>query len=273
VTGRVGIENYVLAAGTNNLATAATGQTINANATTDGQVLTLTGSHAVTVNLVLGDLTSTSSGDITVVATTGSNVIATGAGADTITGGAGVDTIALGAGDTSVDNVIMSTVTTSADRDTITNFTVGGGTDDTITLGLANTTATTGAGAADLVASTTAAGTGGGALAIATASSSADDVVHFTNVTAAGVNSGDLSSATDGTELLKALTDASAADTYTGITATTAADTVYFTATQGGVTYIYHADAGSGDNLFAAAEIQLIGTADAALDAGSFLIA
>ena len=109
------VENYTLAAGTNSLTTAAANQTINANATTDGQVLTLAGTHNATVNLVLGDLTSTSSGDITVVATTGTNVITTAGGADTITGGAGADTIDVGAADDNVrDTVVFAAATDGA---------------------------------------------------------------------------------------------------------------------------------------------------------------
>ncbi|MBV5323093.1 MAG: hypothetical protein JZU60_04575, partial [Ilumatobacteraceae bacterium] len=86
-----GVETYVLAAGANSVTSGVASQTINADALTDAQVLTLAGTHNVTVTLVAGDLTSTSSGNLTVTATTGSNVITTGIGADTITGGAGVD--------------------------------------------------------------------------------------------------------------------------------------------------------------------------------------
>ena len=204
----------------------------------------------------------------------GADTLNGGAGADTITGGAGIDTIALGAADAAIDNVIMTTVTTTADRDIITNFTVGGGTDDTITLGLANTTATTTAGAADVVDSTTAATTGGADYVLTGAVSNADDVILLT-VTAAGANSGDLATlgVLDGTELLKALTDATAADNHTGIAATAANDKVYLAAAQGGSTYLYYADDANGDGVFVAAEIVLIGKADAVLDAGSFILA
>jgi Ca2+-binding RTX toxin-like protein len=56
----------------------------------------------VTVSLVTGDLTSTSTGNITVTATTGSNVITTGTGADTITGGTGIDALTSGDGDDTI---------------------------------------------------------------------------------------------------------------------------------------------------------------------------
>ncbi|MDP1949716.1 MAG: hypothetical protein Q8K59_01190, partial [Nitrosomonas sp.] len=92
------IETFVLAAGTNSVTVGASGQTINADALTDEQVLTLAGTLAATVTLVAGDLTSTSSGNTTVTATTGTNVITTGSGNDTITGGAGADTLKGGDG-------------------------------------------------------------------------------------------------------------------------------------------------------------------------------
>ena len=116
------VETVTLAAGTNSLTTAAANQTINANATTDGQTLTLAGTHNATVNLILGDLTSTSSGDITVIATTGTNVITTAGGADTITGGAGVDTITGGLGADTFVFATGDTGITEATADTIADF-------------------------------------------------------------------------------------------------------------------------------------------------------
>lgn len=115
----------------------AVAKTINANALTDGQVLTLAGSTTapVTVNLVAGDLMSTfvsATANVTVTATTGSNVITTGAGADiinagagadTITGGAGIDAIDVGAADAAIDTVIINSAL-ALNADTIANFTV-----------------------------------------------------------------------------------------------------------------------------------------------------
>jgi Ca2+-binding RTX toxin-like protein len=87
------LESFTLAAGANSVTSGAASQSINAGALLDGEVLTLAGIHSVTVTLSNGDLTSTSSGNLTVNAGSGSNVIATGAGADTITGGAGADSL------------------------------------------------------------------------------------------------------------------------------------------------------------------------------------
>ena len=96
--------------------------------------------------------------------------------------------------------------------------------------------------------------------------------VVLLTATAAGANSGDLSAALDGSELLKALTNATAADTYTGITTTATDDKVYFAVNQGGVTYLYHGEDGDSDDLIDASELVLIGTFDAVLDAGSFTL-
>jgi Ca2+-binding RTX toxin-like protein len=112
-----GVETYVLAAGANTIATSTAGQTINANALTDAQVLTLTGSVAATVTLVAGDLAAGAyTGSLTVTATTGTNVITTGSGADTVTGGSGSDTITLGTG---ADVYVFNSLTGT---DTITDF-------------------------------------------------------------------------------------------------------------------------------------------------------
>jgi Ca2+-binding RTX toxin-like protein len=72
---------------------------VNADALTDGQVLTLSGTDAANVTLVNGDLSAAAyAGNLTVTATTGTNVIITGSGDDTITGGAGADRMTGGNG-------------------------------------------------------------------------------------------------------------------------------------------------------------------------------
>ena len=92
------VETYVLSAGANSVESGANGQTINANALLDAELLTLAGTHDVTVNIVAGDLTSTSSGNITVYgsAAAETNVITTGSGADVINAGGGDDVISSG---------------------------------------------------------------------------------------------------------------------------------------------------------------------------------
>ena len=190
--------------------------------------------------------------------------------ADTFTGGAGVDTIAVGAAGT-IDTVIITAVTTAADRDVITGFTT---TVDKLTIGLANTTAATVAGAAVVTNDTTGAGVGGAAYALTGATTAVTDVILLQSgaaLTAAGVNSGDLSlaTATDGTELLKALTTAAAADTYTGITAAAAGNKAYLVAVQAGNTYVYLASDANSDALITASEIVLVGTFTGAVVTGA----
>jgi Ca2+-binding RTX toxin-like protein len=115
-----GIETYVLSAGNSTIATSTAGQTINAGALADGDVLTLTGSTGVTVTLVAGDLDASGyTGSVTATATSGTNVIVTGSAADTITGGAGDDAITVGSG---ADVVIFKSLT---GVDTLTDFAAG----------------------------------------------------------------------------------------------------------------------------------------------------
>jgi len=196
-----------------------------------------------------------------IVGSAGANTINSGAGADYVIGGLGIDTIGLGGADTAADRVVISDITASANRDVITGFVT---TSDDIIIGLANTTVATAAGNAVATSNTTVAGVGGGALALTGATTANCDVIIMDNVTAAGANSGDLSLTTaaglDGTELLKALTTAGAADTYTGITAAAASQKVYIQATQGGVNYLYFASDADADSLIEASEIALVGT-------------
>ncbi|MFP1646550.1 hypothetical protein [Pontitalea aquivivens] len=116
-TAFAGIESYELAAGANSVTTGATNQAINADALNDGELLTLAGSHDVSVSLTAGDLTSTSTGNLIVTATSGTNVILTGAGDDVITGGAGVDAMDGGAG---ADVFVISATADHPSNETIT---------------------------------------------------------------------------------------------------------------------------------------------------------
>ena len=142
----VAVATTTVAFGTNTGGT----HSVNGDALTDAQVLTLTGSDIATVSLVAGDLTAGAyAGALTVTATTGTNVITTGgaadtitagdgddtitggAGADTITAGAGQDTISLTEGAAAADTVIYSTAFAAgnANAATITGFANGAGVD------------------------------------------------------------------------------------------------------------------------------------------------
>jgi Ca2+-binding RTX toxin-like protein len=254
ITGGTGADVITLASGTNS------GVSIG---DTDGFTLTGGTINTVAFTTALAATTITGGSGVDTYTFTGSvsNVA-------TVIGGGGVDVINLGATHTGGVRVDISAITAAANGDRVSNFLT---TIDKVALGAANTTVATAGTTADVVASTTAATTGGAAYALTGASSTADDVILLT-VVAASANNGDLSLATDGTELLKALTTTAAVDTHTGITATTAADKVYFAATQGGTTYVYYADAGAADTLFAAAEIILVGTFSGTLVAADYLV-
>lgn len=207
------------------------------------------------------DISGMSYSTATIIGSANADTIIGGAGNDIINGGAGVDTITTGAG---ADRVVLASV--SADRDVVTDFTVGTG-NDTIQLTAANTTAGTAAGTAPVVATdTTVASTGTVPYGLGGITTTTTDVIVLQNGAAltTGTNGGDLSLTTaaglDGTELLKALTDNTLADTYTEITTDAGSDAAYLVAYQGGNAYIYLASDTSGDSAWQAAEIQLVGT-------------
>ena len=114
-----------------NFGTSITGtRVVDATAMTDGDLLTLTGTDAVTVTLTDGDLSAgTYTGTITATATAGTSAITTGSGNDTINAGAGADTINSGAGD---DRVVM--LVSAGDLDQIDAGTTGETAGDTLVL-------------------------------------------------------------------------------------------------------------------------------------------
>lgn len=171
----------------------------------------------------------------------GNNTLTGGSGDDDLEGGAGQDTIILTAGGT--DNVVLD-VTAAADRDTITGFTAGIG-GDTIDL---DDNGTDDVAAADVETFT-------GAQASVTLDT-ADENVHVFNFEASN-NSADLSAATDGSELLKAV-----ATEGTSLSAlTVVADaTGHIVAYDGGNAYLYYFAEGDTDVGLEADEIVLIGT-------------
>ena len=201
------------------------------------------------------DVINTGVGADTITGNAGDDNINSGAGGDTVTGGAGVDTINLGAGDGVADTVVLTGIVAVANRDVVSSFVTG---TDKITVSAAQTTLETAAGAAPVsFLSTTAAAAGGGTYTPSAAAATAD-VLRLT-VSAVTAN-GDLSAATDGTQLLRALTEATVTgDTYTGIV-TANADIGYIMTTQAGTTYLYYYAETGNNALIGAAEIHLVGT-------------
>lgn len=263
------VENIVLSGGAASLTFATTnlslGQTLNVNGSAMTGALT-TAAPAGSSDFML-NVTGSAQND-TLAGWNRADTISGGAGDDNISGGAGVDTITTGTG---ADRVVLASA--SADRDVVTDFTVGAG-NDTIQLTAANTKVGTAVGAAPVVTADTSAAAAGGAayaLTMGAITTATTDVIVLQNGAAltSGTNGGDLSLTTaaglNGTELLKALTSNAAADTYTQITAVGTDAAAYLVAYQGGNAYVYLASdaaaaGGNGDGAWQAGEIQLVGT-------------
>ena len=209
----------------------------------------------------------------TIVGGGGNDTITAGNGADTITGGAGNDTINLAetTANQAIDTVVFNAVATNG-QDTINGFKIG--TDILNLIGGTETTVTTAAGAAavDFFGTSLTAGAaawiaGAGANTLTT--HTADVVVISTSLSSRG----DLSLATDGSELLKALSSTAAAATE--ITVDTTGDDFYVVAYQSGNAYLYQAtNTGTG---VIASEMTLIATltgiAAGTLTAAAFTVA
>jgi hypothetical protein len=249
-------------------------------------VITVTGAAATTINLSAvsfeagnttsftinaGATSSTITGSDAIDTITGGNgvdVISGGKGADTIDGGAGIDSLTGGDG---IDTFIIATAV--ANRDVINTYVEDS---DLIALSAAQTTVGTAANNLPVLnVNNVAAGAGGGSYAATGAATNASDVVILSTASlTTGTNGGDLSASTDGTELLKALTNNAAADAYTGLVTTANGDDFYAVAYQGGNAYIYLVNETGANLLAAAGEIQLIatltGVAANALDVNDF---
>jgi len=202
-------------------------------------------------------------GDDVLTGVGATDTISGGLGADRIDGGAGIDILTGGAG---ADTFVVAG--TAANRDTITDFTVGTG-GDLLALTAAATKLGTAQGAAPIVtADTSAASAAAGAYTLTGPTTANADVIVLQKGAAltSGTNGGDLLASTNGSELLKALTNADAADAFTGITSAGTDGAAYFLAYQGGKAFLYlGADLGgqAADGLIVASEIALVGVMDA----------
>jgi hypothetical protein len=193
----------------------------------------------------------------------GNDTINGGEGADNIDGGTGIDTINGGAG---IDTIEFTDVRLAVDADIVNGFVVG---TDIIGLEAGNTIDGTNAGAAAVVEdeATAAANANNtvynldGALAGTT---NDVDLVTLDTAVLTNIANADLSAATDGTELLKALVVAGAGNTASAIDITGNAS-VYLLTDDGTDGYLYYANDVDGDGLFQADEIILVGTFDGAL--------
>ncbi|MCK6441256.1 beta strand repeat-containing protein [Elstera cyanobacteriorum] len=248
------------------LVTAGTVLTVNASGSTGTSTLTWNGSAETNGSV---NITGTANND-SLLGGIGSDTLTGGAGADTLEGGLGVDSITVGStGDAFGDRVILNNITLETNRDVIAGFTAGvSPVGDVAVISSLLTTVGTAAGLNAVVgADSSVAGTGGGAYVIGAVTSANSDIIALQSGTTltSGTMGGDLSASINGTELLKALTNGGAADSYTQITAAGAGHSTYLLAYQNGNAYLYLASdaaaaGGNNDGAWQAAEIHLIGT-------------
>ncbi|MDA9206610.1 hypothetical protein N9O45_04665, partial [Planktomarina temperata] len=248
LTGRTitlsGVENVEFDDGTAAEAAMISGQEIELTGDAGGAVITLNGTDGADT-IDLEDITTSNTS------------------APTIDAGLGADTITLGA---LTETVSFADVSAAADADTITDFTVG---TDLIGLDLGLTTDGTLAGAAAVVEdeAVAAANVNGAAYdlnAALAASTSTVDLITLDTAVLTNIANADLSAATDGTELLKALVAAGAGNTADALTMGTDGDKVYIAVDDGTDGYLYLVEESTGDvDVEAvAADITLIATFD-----------
>lgn len=207
-------------------------------------VINVTGANDLTFTAKSADETSggvqvkagTFTGKLNVTGTTANDSFIGGTKDDIIKGGAGVDTIDLSKG--GKDTVVLTDVTTAANRDVITGFGAGAG-GDILDITTAGSTATLKAITGTSTAFTL----------------TTDDVTVFNF--AGTNNSANLAGATNGAELFKAI--ANQGSTISALTTATA-DTGYIVAYDGTNAYVYYFDAGSSSTELLATEIALVGT-------------
>ena len=187
----------------------------------------------------------------------GTDTIAGAAGNDTFDGGAGIDNIDMGAN----ADQLNTTSGDAANRDVITNFTVN---TDILGISAALTSDGTVVGANAVIEdeATAAANTNGAAYNLAGALAANTDAIDLVTLDSDVLDNdanADLSAATDGTELLKALVDTGVGSTASGITVDGAGHAFYIATVDAGNGYLYHVNSGA-DTTVTATEIALVGT-------------
>lgn len=218
-----------------------------------------TGGLGVTIKGGAGDdvLTGGANND-TITGGAGNNTLNGGAGADNITGGAGNDTITGGTGIDSInissggtDTINLSGVVATANRDIVTGFEVGtAASADKVDLAAGQSTAgTIGAGTTIFEAQNA-------VLAADKTIGATTDVLEV-NVDLSGGNL--LSGAGLFTALGITDTNGTADAGEIELIASANAGQGYILAYGGGNAYLYHYNAGAGDTIIAASEVQLVG--------------
>jgi hypothetical protein len=211
-------------------------ETFDASALTGTLAVSFAGGVGVTVT---GSATKAN----TIVGSSNADLITGGAGGDAITGGAGKDVIKLGAAG-KVDTINLNEVTANSNADTISGFDATGTNKDVIQIGADETaagTADTAAAAEHVI----------GAVA-ATHTANDVDIVEFAFESVV-----DLSTATDGAQLLKGISNSTNAATFN---VDTDDDALYVVAYSGGDAYLYYASESNDAGVaLAAADIALVG--------------
>jgi len=235
------------------------------DAATNNGALTITAGALAEAAGIATINSGTGADTVNASAYTGAVTISTGDGADTITGGAGGDTITSGDGNdsidvteadgvTAVDSIIFGSVAANG-INTITGFETGS---DTVTIDADDTEAGNGAGNVALTAAvvnSAAALSAGGAFDVtASVNTATDDVIELLGL---NYSNGDLSSATDGSELLKLMSVDGA--TASAMTIDNASDKFFLLAYDGGNAYLYHAEDTDAGTAVEADEITLVG--------------
>jgi S-layer protein len=241
--------------------TSSTVVTATGNASSAG-VFTFTGGNK-------GDTITGGGGADLLTGAAGADTIVGGAGGDTITGGDGIDTITGGAG---ADTISFVASLAAASRDTVTDFAT---TTDLIGLEGAYTTLGTADGATAVVQDEAAAAANANGVAynlnaLITGTTRQADLVTLDTAALTNLANADLTAATDGTELLKALVAAGAGNTAAGLTCS--ADDDFYIATDDGVNgYLFAVE--SGDTTAIASEITLVATFTGDGDFGDIIAA
>ena len=255
-------------------------ETIDA-ATNDGALTFTGGTEATAAGIVTingGDAVdnidaSSMTAALTLTGAAGADTITGGSGIDTITGGTGNDTIIITDADpdTNVrDNVIFSSAATNG-QDTIRGFEAG---TDKMEIVAGDTTDATASNANAVVATVnSSAGLVVGA-AYNLEGASAIDSFDVHELLGTNADNGDLSQATDGSELLKLLGVTGSA--ATSITVGTAADAAFIVAYDNGNAYVFNMTEDGGNTAATAGEIALVATVEdiavGALGTGDFII-
>lgn len=263
-------------------AAATAGTTIDASGVTFdvGAVSTMTLTGSGFDDTITGSLTNDTidggNGNDTITVTEGVNSLTGGAGNDTITGGndpdtiiggTGVDTINGGAGN---DSHSFTTINAAANRDVVNGFVVG---TDHVGLSAALTTDGTLANAQavyelEAVAAANANNTVYDLDAALAATTKTVDVAALSTTVLTNLANADLTAATDGSELLKALVAVGAGNTASGINANANGDALYIATDDGVNGYLYLATDTSTNGAFEASEIVLIATFNGAATFG-----